>query len=732
MSAGVSLISLFSGVHSQTPIRDITLDEWVGYCSSQKAFSILAPIRAEKDKDRRAQLKEQLQAVTISATFSTRDKNVALADKLTSYNGIVCIDLDSPPGEPRHMTSEEAVYWLPRVRELPYVWYASLSASGCGIYAYALTNNTDYRQHETYWYALADDVRERLGLEMDTNTKDVTRTRYLSYGEYIVNENAQPFILPPGYEIPRRTMPDEWTAPVEITPQTTIDAEACVAEFERRGIILGDGTYQARYNLGTALKWLPNGLELYRRLCAGAQHHRTPEEEFRGFPAPKEKPAPGEKTISMGTFFFVMRADYKIVPPEPEYHLPLDGLAPAIRSIIDDVASAYQCPPEFVVGSMYAAIAGVAGKKFSLVNQAYTNHAQLWVAALAYAGDGKSPQMAYMMRPVVDLDTEIERRYAAELQKWEGGDKSTPPPVCPAYIISDATPEARDMALYENPNGAIMFVDELSQMLADFGRYNQSGEVERWLAIATNATLKVKRKTQKTLIVPEAVCSIYGGTQPDTVARVFGAPQFANRGFYGRWLWLWPTPVKRTYQGAHAPTPTTERNWTRIIQNLAKSPGAKYTLSGDADAMFGDWWNTNEERRAALPKNDPMREVLGKMPMHALRWALITQILADAVDEPEITPDVMAHTLKCMEYFEQNARKVVTLLRKTTRTTSTRITTDAAIQHLAKTHPALNERGHRKMLADALGVSDVHIYRAIARGGKDSPLGGEGMIRKSL
>lgn len=711
MNAATKRISLFKGVKTNKLEYDTTLGDWVHYCALPETASRLEPVRRETDEKRRAALKENLPAVSISATFSTRDSKIPLADKITSYNGVVCLDLDSPPGARRHMTPEEAAYWLPRVRELPYVWYASLSASGRGVYAYALTDNEDYKRHSIYWHALADDVRERLGLEMDTQTKDITRCRFLSHGPAIVNDDAAPFTLPPGYEIPG-DLPE--IKPVPITSRTLDDVEACVAEFERRGLVLGDGTYHTRYNLGTALKWLPDGFSFYRRLCAGYQHPRTPEAEYAGFPAPPaETETPGPNTpICLGTFFYEMRTQWGIVPPGPVYRLPLDGLAPEIQEIVADVAGAFQCSPELVLGSMYSAIAGVAGKKFSIVNQAYTNHAQMWIGGVIYSGDGKSPQMKYLLQPVTELDAEIERGYAAALQQWEAGDKSTPPPSNPAIIVSDATPEARDMALYENQNGVLMYVDELSQMLGDFGRYNQSGEVERWLSIFSNGYMKVKRKTQRTLIIPEPVCSIYGGTQPDTITRIFGAPQYANRGFYGRWLWIIPAPMRRTYQGGHAVSEKTSLGWSRLIRRIAKAPAVSYTLSDGADAMYGDWWNAIEARRTALDKNDTMREMLGKLPIHALRWALITQILAGDGDELEITPRVMEYSLRCMEYFEHTARKIVKLLPHKGRNKPARLTDEAAIQHLAQSHPELK----KQMLADALGVSVQHISQVIKRG----------------
>ncbi len=129
-------------------------------------------------------------------------------------------------------------------------------------------------------------------------------------------------------------------------------------------------------------------------------------------------------------------------------------------------------------------------------------------------------------------------------------------------------------------------------------------------------------------------------------------------------------------------------------------------------------YNNKGFRGAALGKADPMREVLGKMPIHALRWALITQILAGEGDNPEITPGVMEHTLRCMEYFERSARKIVKLLPRRGRDNPARLTDEAAIQHLAKSHPELMERGNgrKQHFADALGVSLAHISQVIKRG----------------
>ncbi len=409
-------------------------------------------------------------------------------------------------------------------------------------------------------------------------------------------------------------------------------------------------------------------------------------------------------------------AEHGIKPPTPECHLPIDGLAPEMRSIVEDVAGAHQCPPEYVIGSMFAAVAGVAGKKFSIINGPHTNYAQLWLCTIALPGDGKTPQMSDIMRPVIELDAEIERRYEMELRQWEQGDKSSPRPVCAAYVISDITPEGRDMALAENPNGTIMFADEISQMLADFGRYNKSGEVERWLTISTNGLLKIKRKTQRTIIVNPAVCSVFGGTQPETFTRVFGNPEFANRGFYGRWLWIMADPIKRTYKANRAVSDDTAEKWRTIIRGIAAHPGMTYILSEGADAIFGDWWDAIEARRATADKSDPMREVYGKMHMHALRWALITQLLSGNADNGEITAEVMEYTLKCMEYFMATARSTVELLQKPK--TTPRLTDEAAIQHLAKRHPALLEKGSGRMqkFADALGVTVQHVSQVISRG----------------
>lgn len=342
-----------AGVSGITTIRS-----WVALCSSETIKPTLERVRAIPDKPKRDEAKGELPMAFPSAVLSTRDKNTPLQDKLLSYPGLICLDLDFHDGA-------AALAGLDDLKTIPYILFAGLSASGLGVFAFAATDNTDYQKHKIYWRALSDDLAERTGYENDEQTKDVTRGRFLSYTpEPFINDAVIPFTLPEGYEeqeIPT-TPPGE---DIPVNDDTLANVEDCVRQWEEMGCVLGDSTRFYRYGLGTALKVLgEEGFGYYERLCKGYQHPRTPRQEFDGFPA-NQAAYNGEK-ITLGTFFWIMRERYGIRPTEKEVRLPMDEGNELIPAIVKEVARVFQCPEEFAIVAMYAAASAVAGKKFSL------------------------------------------------------------------------------------------------------------------------------------------------------------------------------------------------------------------------------------------------------------------------------------------------------------------------------------------------------------------------------
>lgn len=691
--------------HISGPDSDVagvtTLGAWVRQCSADAMRGVGAALSSiTSDEDLRA-AKSQLPVCFPSAVLSTRDRGKDLSEKLVSYSGLVAVDIDT------HDRSQAlaAVNVLARI---PYIAFSSLSASGRGAYAVAVTDNLDYARHKLYWRAVSDDIAERTGYVNDPQTKDITRARYMAYTPTATVKDAViPFTLPEGYEEPPTSTPtgaDE----CEVNGDTIAAVCDCIRQWEEGGHVLGESTYETRYQMGTALKNLgPDGYEFYERLCAGYTHPRTPRQEWDGFPDNAGDGQPGK--ISLGTFFWMMRERYGITPTEKEVRLHADELNPDLAAIVHEVARVYQCPEEFAVVSMYAAVAAVAGKKFSLWDGKRTNYAQIWTAIVAPSGTGKSEVLKWFFKPVTDIEAEDYRAYRYALQDWKKSKEEGNKPILHRRTAVDTTPEVRDQILADNPNGLCLVVDELKGLFDDLGRYNKSGEVGRFLSNYSNSSYYVDRKTQEPLRIENPVLSIVGTIQPSIFPLAFGGPQFTGSGFLPRWCFVWgDSHPKRTYSDLSV-SPDTVRKWGDIIGYIESVRDMIILrLSREAQALYETFFNELEER-AHRTKDDSKKELFAKMEINVLRWALITAILAGEydTDPPEISGESMQYAIDCFRYFEKTGLRAIDAVNGQ----SPRLSKKDLIVGLKSAFPGLVQ----SQLAKSLGVTEAYISKVLKK-----------------
>lgn len=671
-----------------------TLGEWVRISSSEPVRLVCDQIRAIEDDGELRAAKAQLPVCFPSGVFSTRDSKKDLSEKLVSYSGVIAVDIDA------HDATEAAAA-VDALASIEYVAFASVSASGRGAYAFAVTDNWDYDRHKIYWRAVSDDIAERTGYENDPATKDVTRARYVSYTPTVAfKDSVVPFSLPEGYKEPQTIEPPNIDE--DFTANDTLAAiEDCVRQWEEQGLILGDGTYNTRYCLGTALKNLgEEGYKFYERICKGYTHPRSPRKEFDGFPA---NPMDGQGKISLATFFWIMRERYGIKPTDEEARLPLDELNPEISEIVKEVSKVYQCPLEFAIVSMYVAVAAVAGHKFALWDGKYTNFAQLWAAIVAPSGTGKSEALDWFFKPVEALETERYKAYRAALQEWKEGGEKGPKPKYRRSTAVDTTPEVRDQILADNPNGLCLKVDELKGQFDNLCRYNKSGEVSNLLSGYSNKPYTVDRKTQEPLRIDCPVLSIVGTIQPGIFSQAFGRPQFLGNGFLPRWLFVWSDVHPKRKYSEMSVNPEISRKWSQIIGKIDGVAGeCNVQLSAAARAIYQDYYNELEEK-IYRSKDDEKKEVFAKVQVNVLRWALITGILA--CEYVEVSDVSMQYAVVCSRYFETTGLKAVDAVKGQSRT----VTLKDVIQTLKALKPSLIQT----KLAEAIGVSEAYISKVL-------------------
>ena len=127
-----------------------------------------------------SEIKSNLPAITISATFKERRKK----DYLDQYTGLLHLDYDK-------LENVEEV--KANLISMPYTHAAFISPSGNGVKALVKSDN-DISNHKTAFNSLRDYYDKAVGVESDSSVKDITRLCFVSYDtELYLNEDSEVF-----------------------------------------------------------------------------------------------------------------------------------------------------------------------------------------------------------------------------------------------------------------------------------------------------------------------------------------------------------------------------------------------------------------------------------------------------------------------------------------------------------------------------------------------------------
>lgn len=215
--------------------------------------------------------KTHLPMAAISGTFKFRK-----IEGLIDHTGLICVDIDAKDNPHLDMAGDV----MPVLSGLPYVFYAGKSVSGNGYFAIIpLLHKGLHRQH---YCSLKNEFR-KMGINIDKNCGDITRTRFISFDDdYYMNNDAE---LYDGLEAE-----NEWQnrpvthqeVPVERTPGVAFtDAqkvELCVKLIESRHIDITEG-YANWVSIGASLACLgEQGRDFYHRVSrqnSGYKYQQT-------------------------------------------------------------------------------------------------------------------------------------------------------------------------------------------------------------------------------------------------------------------------------------------------------------------------------------------------------------------------------------------------------------------------------------------------------------------------
>jgi len=243
-----------------------------------------------------------------------------------------------------------------------------------------------------------------------------------------------------------------------------------------------------------------------------------------------------------------IHAPLKIVDPFQFTLLP-NALIPWIR----DISERMQCPPDYAAMGAMVTLSAVIGRRVGIKPKALDDWlvvCNLWGVAIGRPSSMKTPALSEILKPLKHLEIEERKNHELnikqfnidlEMRKFTGEQKHRQAkaaikdgnntkarsileqaaaeekeiPVRKRYIISDTTIEKLGELLNENPNGLLLFRDEISGWLKTIDREDRPNDREFWLeSFDGNGSYTYDRIGRGTIDIQANITSVIGGIQP--------------------------------------------------------------------------------------------------------------------------------------------------------------------------------------------------------------------------
>lgn len=454
------------------------------------------------------------------------------------------------------------------------------------------------------------------------------------------------------------------------------------------------------------------------REAVGKPEARHYDQPFPGAAKPDAKPA--GKAAGSPAFTGPPRPVRVSLLPVPR--LDRDMLPGPLGDWLADIADRGCFPPEFPAAAAVVSVSSLVGRKAAVRPKRHDDWEvvpNLWGAIVGQPGIQKSPAVAEAMRPLNRLAAEAITDHADQKQEFEtralvarakakaaqsalekaakemkkpapkkGASPSLEdlaaearagaeedPPVMKRYVVNDTTVEKLGELLKENPDGLLVFRDELTGFLRTLDRQGHESDrafyLEAWDGRNSFAYDRIGRGT---VIIPTVCLSIFGTIQPGPLARYLRASAAENDGLVNRFqLLLYPDPPARWVNVDQWPDTTAKARAWNVFQSLDQlaplALGAEqredeipyFRFAPDAQEFF-DAWRTGLENRLRSGEDSPLvQSHLAKyrslLPSLALLFHLVELVAGVAGKGPvSLRCTVMAE--RWCRFLEAHARRI--------------------------------------------------------------------------
>ncbi|MEN8219755.1 MAG: YfjI family protein, partial [Pseudomonadota bacterium] len=370
-----------------------------------------------------------------------------------------------------------------------------------------------------------------------------------------------------------------------------------------------------------------------------------------------------------------------------------DMLPKNVSQWVNDVAKRMWIYPTYPSVALISFVSAIIARRVAIHPKKYDVEwrviPNIWGAIVGQPGVQKSPALTPMFEPIArfqkhlkDEYNEALKQHKKELQQWKlqpkttRGEKPTEPALR-VLSVNDATMEAIHLAHLTNPQGLLLYRDELSGLIAEMGKQGREGQrqffLEGWNGNGQYSMMRLSREN----VDVEGLClTIFGGIQPNILAQYIANTSTgkADDGFIQRFQLLVNSVPKADYKLIDvAPDYDGKAMFDKTIDRLLYLPmhgdPVITAFSDDAQPRFNAWLENLERRIRANTMPSILTSHISKyrslLPSLALVFETISneefnlENMRDGKLLPRVSLESLELGIRWCDFLETHARSML-------------------------------------------------------------------------